>query len=246
MQNARVRVQRSDEFRCERGGPVTRVLAFRSLLAFQGFRVRGARPLHYNPWMHAASTANSNSVPGPGSTEHVACYPGSFDPATFGHLDVVVRGRKMFDRVVVGVGRNPEKETLFSQEERTDLLRRLVTDLIREQPEGAAVEVRPYEGLTVDFARSVGATVLLRGIRNLSDLQSEIQQALTNRQVAGLETAFVVAGESFAYTSSTLIRQIAAMGKDLTVLKSMCPPMVIDALQKKKREAPAKFGRLLE
>lgn len=191
--------------------------------------------------MNAANSHASSPTP-----QHVACYPGSFDPATFGHLDVVVRGRKMFDKVVVGVGRNPEKETLFSQEERTELMRKLIDDEIRRHPAGAAVEVRPFEGLTVDFARSVSATVLLRGIRNLSDLQSEVQQALTNRQVAGLETAFVVAGESFAYTSSTLIRQIAAMGKDLTVLKTMCPPIVIEALQRKKQESPAKFGRLID
>ncbi len=186
------------------------------------------------------------TAPTPIAASHVACYPGSFDPPTFGHLDVVVRGRKMFDKVVVGVGRNPEKETLFSQEERTDMLRRLIDELVKNEPNGAPVEVRPFEGLTVDFARSVHATVLLRGIRNLSDLQSEIQQALTNRQVAGLETAFVVAGESFAYTSSTLIRQIAAMGKDLGVLSTMCPPTVIEELKRKKREAPAKFGRLVE
>jgi pantetheine-phosphate adenylyltransferase len=186
------------------------------------------------------------TAPKVNAASHVACYPGSFDPPTFGHLDVVVRGRKMFDKVVVGVGRNPEKETLFSQDERTDMLRRLIDELVKNEPKGAPVEVRPFEGLTVDFARSVNATVLLRGIRNLSDLQSEIQQALTNRQVAGLETAFVVAGESFAYTSSTLIRQIAAMGKDLGVLSTMCPPAVIEELKRKKREAPAKFGRLLE
>lgn len=174
---------------------------------------------------------------------HTACYPGSFDPPTFGHLDVVERGRKMFDRVVVGVGRNPEKDTLFTQDERHEMMRLLVDEIVRKAPREAAVEVLRYEGLTVDFARAAGATVLLRGIRNLSDLQSEVQQALTNRQVAGLETAFVVAGESFAYTSSTLIRQIASMGKDLSVLSSMCPPMVIERLAAKKREAPGRFNR---
>lgn len=173
---------------------------------------------------------------------HIACYPGSFDPATFGHLDVVMRGRRMFDRVVVGVGRNPEKDTLFTQEERTDMLSRLISDLLRDEPDGAPVDVRPYSGLTVDFARGAGATILLRGIRNLSDLQNEIQQAVTNRQVAGLETAFVVAGQSFAYTSSTLIRQIASMGRDLDVLSSMCPPLVLERLKEKKRREPERFA----
>ncbi len=175
------------------------------------------------------------------SAAHIACYPGSFDPPTFGHLDVVMRGRKMFDRLVVGVGRNPEKDTLFTQDERHEMMRLLVDQLVRASPGDAEVEVLRYEGLTVDFAKRVGATVLLRGIRNLSDLQSEVQQALTNRQVAGLETAFVVAGESFAYTSSTLIRQIASMGNDLNVLSSMCPTLVIEWLARKKREMPERF-----
>ncbi|MFM9957615.1 MAG: pantetheine-phosphate adenylyltransferase [Phycisphaerales bacterium] len=173
---------------------------------------------------------------------HIACYPGSFDPPTYGHLDVVRRGRKMFDRVVVGVGRNPEKETFFTQDERFEMLRALIDEMVRAAPDQAPVDVRRYEGLTVDFANDTHATVLLRGIRNLSDLQSEVQQALTNRQVAGLETAFVVAGESFAYTSSTLIRQIASMGKDLSVLSSMCPPLVIERLREKKRTMPERFG----
>jgi pantetheine-phosphate adenylyltransferase len=98
------------------------------------------------------------------------------------------------------------------------------------------VRVESYDGLTVDFARSVGAAAILRGIRNLSDLQYEIQQAVTNREVAGLETAFIVAGQSFAYTSSSLIRQIAALGQDLGALKAMCPPLVIEALARKKAE----------
>lgn len=189
------------------------------------------------------SGIHSPSMP---TTPHTACYPGSFDPVTFGHLDVVIRGRRMFDRLVVGVGQNPEKDTLFTADERTEMLRELIDAVIRDEPDAAPVEVRAYSGLTVDFARSVQASVLLRGIRNLSDLQSEIQQAVTNRQVAGLETAFVVAGQSFAYTSSTLIRQIAAMGKDLSVLSTMCPPLVIDRLKEKKRLYPAKFGKLAQ
>ena len=175
---------------------------------------------------------------------HIALYPGTFDPPTHGHLDVIERGRRIFDRVVVGVGRNPEKETLFSADERQDMLQRLVRDVISDEPEGAPVEVRGFDGLTVDFARSVGATVLLRGIRNLADLQYEIQQAVTNREVAGLETAFIVAGQSFAYTSSSLIRQITAMGDDLNVLSSMCPALVIERLKAKKAEQPALLRRL--
>lgn len=171
---------------------------------------------------------------------HRAVFAGSFDPVTFGHLDVIARGRHLFDEVVVAVGRNPGKQSLFAPEERVQLLEGLCEDLVSRQPQGAAVRVEAFDGLTVDFARSVGATVLLRGIRNLSDLQNEVQQAVTNREVAGLETAFVVAGQSFAYTSSSLIKQITAMSTQVAALRKMVPPPVVAALmQKKKARHPA-------
>ena len=176
---------------------------------------------------------------------HSAFYPGSFDPVTYGHLDVVKRGRRMFDRVVVGVGQNPAKESLFTQDERREMVQHEVDLMVRAEPDLAPVEVRSYEGLTVDSAREAGATVLLKGIRNLSDLQSEIQQALTNRQVGKLETAFVVAGQDFAYTSSTLIRQVTAMGDDLTVLATMVPESVIERLRAKKAEGGSDVLRKL-
>jgi pantetheine-phosphate adenylyltransferase len=167
---------------------------------------------------------------------HIAVYPGSFDPITYGHLDVIARGRRLFDELVVAVGRNPGKDPLFSPEERVAMAQTLVSELVAKEPGLAVVRVQSFAGLTVDFARSVKATALLRGVRNLSDLQYEVQQAVTNREVAGLETAFVVAGQSFAYTSSSLIRQIAAMSDDPTRLNSMCPPLVIDKLYEKRRQ----------
>ncbi len=176
-----------------------------------------------------------------GNRTHTAVYPGTFDPPTFGHLDVIKRGRRLFDRVVVGVGHNPEKRTVFDIHERADMLRDLVAEMVKEQPDEAEVEVAIFQGLTVDFARSVNATALLRGIRNLSDVQNEIQQAVTNREVAQLETAFVVAGTSFAYTSSTLIRQVTAMGSDLHVLDAFVPQQVIKRLQEKKASDPDAF-----
>lgn len=176
---------------------------------------------------------------------HLAVFPGSFDPMTYGHLDVVRRGRRLFDELVIAVGRNPGKDQLFTSDERVELARQLAAGLVDEEPEGAPVRVESFSGLTVDFATSVGAAALLRGIRNLSDLQYEIQQAVTNRQVAGLETAFVVAGQSFAYTSSSLIRQITALGRDLTQLESMVPPRVIEALVEKKRARHPVLERLL-
>jgi pantetheine-phosphate adenylyltransferase len=175
---------------------------------------------------------------------HIAIFPGSFDPVTNGHLDVIRRGRTLFDEIVVAVGRNPDKEMLFSLDERVDLLRRLVAEMVRQHPKSAPVRVEGYSGLTVDYARKVGATALLRGIRNLSDLQNEVQQAVTNREIAGIETAFVVAGQSFAYTSSSLIKQLTAMGSDLRPLESMVPPIVVDALKRKKHEGHPVLARL--
>lgn len=166
---------------------------------------------------------------------HIAVFPGSFDPVTFGHLDVIARGRRLFDEVIVAVGRNPGKHPLFSLDERIEMIRELVVPMVKREPHAAAVRVEGFEGLTIDFAKRAKATALLRGIRNLSDLQSEVQQALTNRQVGGLETAFVVAGLDFAYTSSSLIRQITAMGHP-DQLKSMVPPSVAARLKRLKRE----------
>jgi len=175
---------------------------------------------------------------------HLIIYPGSFDPITYGHLDVVRRGRRLFDTIIVAVGRNPGKDPLFSSDERVAMVQSLVDELVRETPGDAPVSVAAFDGLTVDFARSVGASGLLRGVRNLSDLQYEVQQAVTNREVANLETAFVVAGQSFAYTSSSLIRQITAMADDLNALKPMVPPIVLDALKKKRAERHPSLERL--
>ena len=177
---------------------------------------------------------------------HLAVFPGSFDPITFGHLDVIARGRRLFDELVVAVGRNPGKAELFTPEERVDTIRALCAQMVADEPEGATVRVESFVGLTVDFAAQQKATALLRGIRNLSDLQYEVQQAVTNREVADLETAFVVAGQSFAYTSSSLIKQLTALGRDLdTALKPMVPAVVIEALKKKKAEGHPALTRLV-
>jgi pantetheine-phosphate adenylyltransferase len=177
-------------------------------------------------------------------TKHLVVFPGSFDPISFGHLDVIRRGRALFDELVVAVGRNPGKDQLFSVEERVEMAEQLVAELVREAPGLAPVRVASFAGLTVDFAKSIGATALLRGVRNLSDLQYEVQQAVTNREVAGLETAFVVAGQSFAYTSSSLIKQITAMGRDLSSLSVMVPPLVVERLRQKKDQRHPILERL--
>lgn len=176
---------------------------------------------------------------------HLAVFPGSFDPVTYGHLDVIARGRHLFDEVVVAVGRNPGKDELFSANERVELVETLVRETMPRSADLGDVRVEAFTGLTVDFARAIKASALLRGIRNLSDLQYEVQFAVTNREVAGIETAFVVAGQSFAYTSSSLIKQIAAMGDDVhDALTSMCPDPVIEAILRKKREGHPALTKL--
>ena len=166
---------------------------------------------------------------------HLAIYTGSFDPISYGHLDILRRSRGLFDEVVLAIGRNPNKEALFSFEERMDLARELVTEMMVNEPIGAPLRVEHYTGLTVDYAKSVGACAIVRGIRNITDLANECQLAITNRQVAGIETAFIVTGESFAYT---------ALGGSLDALASLVPPAVVEALRAKRNDPLNPIGRL--
>jgi pantetheine-phosphate adenylyltransferase len=164
----------------------------------------------------------------------IALFPGTFDPLTNGHLDVIKRGHALFDQLIVAIGQNPTKRPLFALNERVELARELVADC------GPHVRVEAYAGLTVDYARRVGATVILRGLRNVTDLHYEFQLALTNRAVADIETVFVMSGEMYGFTSSSLIRQIAA-GGELDRLNKLLPPRVIEALKRKKAEMGADF-----
>ncbi|MCD4700072.1 MAG: pantetheine-phosphate adenylyltransferase [Phycisphaerae bacterium] len=156
--------------------------------------------------------------------KRIVVFPGTFDPITNGHLDVIQRGRNLFDELIVAVGTNPEKQTLFSLNERVELIRKVLSDY----PD---IRVEKFKGLTVDFAGKIGAEAILRGIRNSSDLQFEFQVALTNRVVAGVETVFIMTNPDFAFTSSSLIKQIASMGGDVSAL---IPPPVMDAIMAKR------------
>ena len=175
---------------------------------------------------------------------HRAIYSGSFDPVTLGHLDVIARGRRMFDDLIVAIGRNIDKRELFTLKRRRQMVEQLVAAMRDDDPLAGSVRVETYQGLTVDFARSVDATIILRGIRNISDLAYECQLAMTNRQVANIETVFIVTDQAFSYTSSSLIRQIAALGGNLDSLNSIIPPIVVDAL--KEMKAGSGFAHLIE
>jgi len=157
------------------------------------------------------------------SIRRIAVFPGQFDPITNGHLDVIRRGILLFDELVVAVGINPEKKELFGLEERVEMIRSVTRDL-------PSVRVEFYRGLTVDFVRSVRATAILRGIRDVSDLRYEFQLALTNRAVGGVETVFIMTGDQFALTSSSLIRQIVSLGGNLHQLSPLLPSIVVDKL----------------
>jgi pantetheine-phosphate adenylyltransferase len=156
----------------------------------------------------------------------VAVFSGVFDPITEGHLDIIRRGSGIFNKLIVAVGTNPEKHELFSKDERVTLIR----ELTKAMPN---VEVHGYEGLTIDFVRSIGGTVILKGIRDTVDLRYELQQANTNRLAGGIETLFLLAADRYALTSSTLIKQVAMMGGDVS---SMVPPLINEHLHQKLAE----------
>jgi pantetheine-phosphate adenylyltransferase len=152
-----------------------------------------------------------------------AIFPGSFDPITNGHLDVVRRGVRLFDDLIIAVGRSPQKDELFTPDERVEMIKELVTDL-------PSVMVESFNGLTVEYAASRGATAILRGLRNLTDVQYEFQLALMNRSVAGIETIFIMTSEQYGFTSSTLIREVASLGGDIS---NLIPTSVYERLKKK-------------
>ncbi len=154
-----------------------------------------------------------------------AIFPGSFDAFTNGHLDVVSRSIKLFDELIIAVGRSPVKNQLFSPAERVEM----ITELLEEK-KMPGVLVESFEGLTVEYAAQRKADVILRGLRSLTDVQYEFQLAMTNRAVAGIETVFIMTSEQYGFTSSTLIREIASLGGDLT---NLIPQNIRERLKKR-------------
>jgi pantetheine-phosphate adenylyltransferase len=165
----------------------------------------------------------SNQLP------HVAVYPGSFDPITLGHVNVMERASRLFDKLIVGVGINVEKNTLFRPEERQSLIREATAHLKN-------IEIRTFSGLAVEFVRSCGSRIMVRGVRPISDIQAELTMMMANRRLApDIETLFMIADGELAHVSSSLIKQIAAVTQDVE-LERFLPRNVVTAMRKKLAE----------
>lgn len=164
----------------------------------------------------------------------LAIFPGMFDPVTHGHLDIIERAARLFDRLIVAVGRNPLKEEVFTQDERKAMLEQHIARVKN-------VEVTVYSGLTVEYARSIGARVILRGIRDTVDLHAELEIAMTNRIIGDIETIFLMTSGQHMLTSSTLIKQIVEIGRyDPNHLARLVPLDVAEKLEARLRSNPGK------
>ena len=157
-----------------------------------------------------------------------AIFPGSFDPITNGHLDIIERGLKVFERVIIAILVNAEKRSLFTTEERVEIIR----EVFKGSPR---VSVDSFSGLLVDYAQRVGATVIVRGLRAISDFEYEFQMALMNRHLApGVETVFMMPAEHYSYLSSRLVKEVFQLGGGVG---SLVPPVVERRLREKYRDA---------
>jgi pantetheine-phosphate adenylyltransferase len=163
-----------------------------------------------------------------------AVYVGSFDPMTLGHLDIIRRAARIFDHVTVGIGVNPDKQTLFSPSERMEMCRASVTELPN-------VDVRTFGGLAVEFVRQCGSRILLRGVRTLTDIESEFTMTLTNRVLdQEIESVFLMSADPYAHISSSLIKQIAKMAREdvRERLKDFVPSPIIEPLIERLHRSP--------
>jgi pantetheine-phosphate adenylyltransferase len=162
----------------------------------------------------------------PQLSPRVAVYPGSFDPITLGHLNVMERASRLFDRLIVGIGVNIEKQTLFTPEERHAMIHEAIGHLEN-------VEIRTFTGLAVSFVKQCGARIIVRGVRPITDIAAELTQMMANRRLAPeVETLFMIADGELAHVSSALIKQIASVASD-EELSRFLPPNVVRALRKR-------------
>jgi pantetheine-phosphate adenylyltransferase len=159
------------------------------------------------------------------STENIAIYPGSFDPLTNGHVDIIERGSKLFDRIVIAILLNVEKAPLFTVQERVDIAR----EVFDKYPN---VEVDTFDGLLVEYARRKRASVIVRGLRAISDFEYEMQMALMNRHLnPDVETVFMMPAETYTYVSSRLVKEVVALGGSVTNLV----PSIVESRLRGKR-----------
>ncbi len=160
------------------------------------------------------------------SVPHIAVYPGSFDPITLGHVNVIERASRLFERLVVGIGVNIEKQPLFDAEEREELVREAIQHVEN-------LEIRTFHGLAVEFVRDCGARTMVRGVRPITDIPAEMTMMMANRCLApDVETLFMVADGELAHVSSSLIKQIASVADD-EKLRHFLPENVVTAIRKK-------------
>jgi pantetheine-phosphate adenylyltransferase len=160
------------------------------------------------------------------SNPRTAVYTGSFDPITLGHLHIIQRSVPLFDQLVIGIGINADKKSLFEPEQRVELVRSVTGDL-------SNVQVEVFTGLAVDFVRSIGARVMVRGIRPLTDTAGEFTMMMANHQLdPGIETVFLMAAEQYAHVSSTLLKQIAALNANDEQLAKFVPREIIQPLRR--------------
>jgi pantetheine-phosphate adenylyltransferase len=160
------------------------------------------------------------------SPPRIAVYPGSFDPITLGHLNVIERASRLFDRLIVGVGINIEKQGMFAADERVELIR-VATCHLRN------IEIRTFQGLAVDFVRQERALVMVRGVRPITDIAAELTMMMANRRLApDIETLFMIADGELAHVSSSLIKQIASLASEEELARFL-PPNVVRAVRGK-------------
>lgn len=159
----------------------------------------------------------------------IAIYPGSFDPLTNGHVDIIERGARIFDKIIVAILANVEKTPLFSESERVALIQ----EVFKDRPN---VQVDTFDGLLVDYAQRKGASVLVRGLRAVSDFEYEFQMALMNRHLApGIETVFMMPAEQYTYISSRLIKEVFMLNG---TIDGLVPPVVEERLRAKRADRP--------
>lgn len=164
----------------------------------------------------------------------IAICPGSFDPVTFGHIDIISRARKVFDHVIVAVMVNPNKKTLFTVEERINLLKRATKDMNH-------IEVVGFEGLLADYAHDRGATAIVKGLRAVSDFEYEFQMALTNKKLnPDLETLFMTTSAEYMFLSSSMVKQVAMFGGDVS---NFVPACILEDVENRICEGGSRYGQ---